>query len=218
LYTEGVTDSTGVSAVVNCLPQSPSLDDDGLVATADEESWLKQVHDADNDRPTPADWLEWLHEVYVARGPLEPSRVESLARDELLRRAQEAAVLVDEDVRSTFPRPTEVTVTAYNEGVRVVVNGEMVSGAGLMSIGRAELLAEVADGAQELVMESDINWRVWPECLQHGAGLHPELDNGQAVWVCRAGRHVVASIGQLAKVGSRSPRAAKRQERARKRR
>lgn len=188
------------------------------MATLDEESWLKKLNDPDTDNPIRPDWLEWLHGIYVTQGPLEPTRVESLANDEVLRRAQQAAALVNEDCRSTFPRPTEITAIVYDERVRIVVNGEIASGAGLMSIGPAELLMEVADAAQDLVMESDAQWRVWPECLQHDVGLHPELDNGQAVWACRAGRHIVAPIGRLANVVPKSPRAAKRQERARRRR
>ena len=183
--------------------------------TGDEQTWLTQLQGADSDTPIPSAWLTWLHEVYTKQGPLEPSTVLTLARDELLRRAQEASVLVAEDARATLTSPTGITATFDHEGVRVVVNSEIASGVGLMCFDPTELLVEVADYAQELIMD---NSRVWPECLQHDAGLHPELDNGEAVWMCRVGRHVVAPIGQLGKTISRSPRAAKRLERARKRR
>ena len=189
------------------------LGDHGAVPTADEQTWLKQLQGADSDTPIAPAWLQWLHEVYTAQGPLEPSTVRSLARAELLRRAQEAAVQVAEDVRATLASPTDITATFDHEGVRVVVNGEIASGVGLMSFDPTELLVEVADYAQELIMDDS---RVWPECVQHDAGLHPELDNGQAAWICRVGRHVVAPIGQLRKSISLSPRAAKRLERAKK--
>jgi PAS domain-containing protein len=196
------------------LARPTVLGDDEAVASADEQTWFSQLSGPDTAE-IQVDWREWLHDIYTNHGPLEPSRVLSLARDELLRRAQEAAVLVADDARATLASPAEITATFDHEGVRVVVNGQIASGVGLMAFSPPELLVEVADYAQEMIMDDS---RVWPECLQHDAGLHPELDRGQAVWMCRVGRHPVAPIGQLRGTIARSPRAAKRRDRSRKRR
>lgn len=187
-------------------------DDDDTVATPEEEAWLEQLRGDDPGTPIRDDWMEWLHEIYTRRGPLARSIAEGLAMGEILRRAQEAAALVAKDVRVTLGSPPDITTIIEAERVRVVVNGETASGAGLMSFRPAELLVEVADTAQEMVMD---DYRVWPECLRHQAGLHAELDHGQAMWVCRSGKHVVAPIGQLVRTVPRSPGAARRQERAR---
>ena len=57
-------------------------------------------------------------------------------------------------------------------------------------------MVEVADAVQ-----SFISWNVgdpvWPRCLVHDFGLHPELLDGIGVWRCRPHDHVVAPIGQL---------------------
>jgi hypothetical protein len=189
--------------------------DDDAVTTGEEGAWLEELRGDDPDMAIGYDWMEWLHEVYMTRGPLAPSIVEALAQEEALKRAQEAAALVAEDVTATLASPIDITATIEAERVRVIVNGEVASGAGLMSFGPSELLVEVADAAQQMIMD---DYRVWPECSQHNAGLHPELDDGQAMWVCRSGRHVIAPIGELDRTVPRSSRAAKRQERARRRR
>ncbi len=58
---------------------------------------------------------------------------------------------------------------------------------------RALTLVWIADAVQSLIASRD---RVmWPVCQQHRVGQHPELRDGIAVWVCRAGNHVVDRIG-----------------------
>lgn len=59
-----------------------------------------------------------------------------------------------------------------------------------------QLLVDVADEVQFLV-SNNVGDSVWPVCRQHNFGLHPELDNGTAAWVCRPRCHVVARIGEL---------------------
>ena len=106
------------------------------------------------------------------------------------------------------------TAGVHFERVRVVVNGEIASGAGLMSFDPTELLVEIADATQEIIMNDCM---VWPECHQHHVGLHPELVDGEAVWLCRVGGHTIAHIGRLGETVPQSAKAAKLLERRNKR-
>ena len=115
---------------------------------------------------------------------------------------------------ATVAQPVEITAGVHFERVRLVVNGEVASGVGLMSFDPSELLVEVADAAQEIIMD---NRMIWPGCPHHNAGLHPELVDGEAVWVCRVGRHTISRIGRLGQTVPSSAKAAKRQERRKKR-
>ncbi|WP_327696969.1 hypothetical protein [Streptomyces sp. NBC_00459] len=70
----------------------------------------------------------------------------------------------------------------------------------------AAALAEVADAAQETIM--DRMWQAWPVCADHGLGMHPRGADGQLAdeepyWWC-AGEasglvpaHVRAAVGAL---------------------
>lgn len=186
------------------------------MSTAEEEErWLQTLSDRDAADPLDPAWRDWLHAVYLDQGPLAMERVLRLAEEALLSRAKEAGTLVATDVTNTTQQTADITAGIHFEAVRVVVNGEVANGVGLMSFDPAELLVEVADAAQEIIM--DDRW-IWPECPQHDAGLHPELVGAEAVWVCRVGRHTVAPIGQLGGAAPRSAKAANRRERKRIRR
>jgi hypothetical protein len=139
-------------------------------------------------------WRDWFHALYLERGPLAPDKVLRMAQSELLSRAREAGTLVASDVGATLPQPADITAGVHFERVRVVVNDEIANGSGIMSFDPTELLVEVADAVQEIIMDDSM---VWPECPQHNAGLHPELVDREAVWVCRAGRHTIGRIGRL---------------------
>ena len=57
-----------------------------------------------------------------------------------------------------------------------------------------DLLAAVADAAQEVILE--LHFVVWPTCPDHNLGLHAAVNHGRAVWTCSAGgTHVRAAIG-----------------------
>jgi hypothetical protein len=158
-------------------------------------------------------WRDWFHALYVERGPLAPDKVLRMAENELLNRAREAGALVAADVSDTLAQPADITAGVHFDRVRVVVNDEIANGAGIMSFDPTDLLVEVADAVQEIIMDDSM---VWPECARHNAGLHPELVDGEAVWVCRAGRHTVGRIGRLGETVPLSKRAAKRLERRKK--
>ncbi|MEX3105590.1 MULTISPECIES: hypothetical protein [unclassified Streptomyces] len=59
-------------------------------------------------------------------------------------------------------------------------------------------VAEVADAAQESVVER--LWEVWPVCDEHRLGMHAreEEEAGRAVWWCSGGGgHVRGVVGEL---------------------
>ena len=198
------------------LAPVPGRDHDLSVPSAeDEERWLQSLIDEEATDPTDPAWRDWLHALFVDRGTLPTDRVLKLAEEALLTRAREAGKLVEADFAGTTKQVADITAGVHYGSARVVVNGEVANGVGIMSFDRTELLVEVADAAQEIIM--DDSW-VWPECPQHNSGLHPELVGGEAVWTCRVGRHTVARIGQLAAVAPRSAKAASRLERRRNRR
>lgn len=80
----------------------------------------------------------------------------------------------------------------------------------------AEVLADMAEAAQETVLEC--LWRVWPECAAHRLGMHAGLEGGRAVWRCAGGpgpaeTDHVEPIGAL--VAAYRPRAERRRQRNR---
>jgi hypothetical protein len=185
------------------------------MVSGEKQKWLDDLTVSEAGSSVDQAWLEWLGQLYDERGALPQVAVEGLAEDARRRRAQAAGALVALDVLHSLAETIEVSTTVDPTPVRLVVNGEWVNGTGVMSFAPDELLVEVAGDIQEVVMDDS---RVWPECPQHGAGLHPERDNGTPSWICRVGNHVVAPIGKLGAAGSRSHRAKKRLERRRDRR
>lgn len=71
----------------------------------------------------------------------------------------------------------------------------MRAGPPLMAIEDENLAVEVADAAQEEIIEA--RWSVWPECPHHPNGLHPQLTEEGGSWICRVGDHRVGEIGKL---------------------
>jgi len=63
----------------------------------------------------------------------------------------------------------------------------------------AEVLAWLAEGVQEELMERDqVSCHVWPTCARHSLGAHPRALDARAVWWCTgAGGHALAPIGAL---------------------
>ena len=184
------------------------------------EAWIDIVLTASDARRADADWLEWLHQVFREQGALDLAKLARVARADQIDRATKACTLAVADVSATTSRiiRAETFVDEWEVGqfvVRLRLDDDVVNGSGLHSIGIEELIVEVADAVQEEVMGQ---CNIWPECPHHDVGLHPQLDDSEAAWVCRVGNHRVALIGQLADVASLSKKAAKRRERRMKRR
>jgi hypothetical protein len=68
----------------------------------------------------------------------------------------------------------------------------------------AEQVAGLAEQVQEWATDVQVDPRrpwEWPKCLEHrrAHGLHAEVRDGAAVWVCEEGDHTVAPVGALAR-------------------
>lgn len=64
----------------------------------------------------------------------------------------------------------------------------------------ADTLAWLATGIQEACLLGPLPEapHYWPLCPRHGAGVHPRVEVGAAVWWCSAGvGHVVALVGEV---------------------
>jgi hypothetical protein len=104
-----------------------------------------------------------------------------------------AVDIVERDVRTSGFRPT-LAVEEDERGVFVWFDGGTYGNVFQRLDDRTEVLAEVAQ-----VIQVDICDQVttWPTCAEHDRGLHAEVVDGEAVWSCHAGPHVVARIGEL---------------------
>jgi hypothetical protein len=166
------------------------------VIPTDEEAWLEERYGEGKSRLR-ADWKDWLHNAYVAHGPLGAEELDDLAAETIKTRGQRACDLVAVDILATLGETVEALISLGQWGTRVVLDGHETSGSGFGSIGEEELGVEAADAVQEDVMDDR---RVWPQCQRHRAGLHPDLIGGRASWVCRVGGHTVAPIGHLGRL------------------
>jgi hypothetical protein len=180
------------------------------MAASEEDAWIDELYPPEPGAFLAPGWREWLHEVFLISGRVELDELETLVRSVTEERAGAACDLVAADAAATLGEAVAISTVTDEWGVRVVVDGQVVSGVPLHSIGEVELIVEVADGAQEEIMD---NWRVWPECPHHDSGLHPELRDHEAVWNCRVGDHLVGRVGDLGKATKLSKGAARRRER-----
>ncbi|MFI6536846.1 hypothetical protein ACIBHY_30650 [Nonomuraea sp. NPDC050547] len=101
---------------------------------------------------------------------------------------------VQRDLDATaVPGRLRVCAPAWGDGWLRVEYGGQASSTGFDPRQSADPLAEVADLAQEIIVE--VLWTSWPLCPVHGFGLHV---NNTPEWVCTgAKRHVVAPVGRL---------------------
>lgn len=142
-----------------------------------------------------ADAQVFLRRLFQERGPVPLEQAQRLGLDHQIELARKAAALVAHDIASTTdiePPPFEYR---HEDGsIRLAFWGQYASSA-ILGLSQAAVTVEVAGFMQDEVME-DLHG-VWPECSEHGNGLHPTLSVDRAEWVCRTGAHAVADIGQL---------------------
>ena len=115
----------------------------------------------------------------------------------LIDRVAETLRTVLPDLATLASPPMDLTVTRIDGSIYIEQSGEINGGDELDDRqGAVQLLADVADAVQ-----SHISWaagdEVWPVCPLHGFGLHPEVVNSSAQWICRPHNHPVARIGHL---------------------
>ncbi len=142
-----------------------------------------------------AEGREMLRQVFDQHGPVSPEQAERIGRERLVALARVAVTLVGYDIAATTDQ--QAPPFDYREeetAIRVACRGQPASTT-LFALTQPEMTVEVAEFMQDEVME-DLH-RAWPECPQHKAGLHPSSEPNEAVWLCRAGGHVVAAVGAL---------------------
>lgn len=155
---------------------------------ADEEhDWLISLGFFDQGTaPMAADRRDWLHRVFVGKGPVSSDDLYLMAALATFEIAEAACERVGRDVLSSTGRSISVKVVDDDGVSRVEIDGDLASGAGVRSVGLEHLTVDVADAVQEHLMEQ--LWRPWPECTRHRRGVHPEMSTGAAIWICRAGK------------------------------
>ncbi|MBM7774276.1 hypothetical protein JOD54_004480 [Actinokineospora baliensis] len=124
----------------------------------------------------------WLEAVFDSHGSAPAWYVEELAGQ---RRRELVAELV--------PVVLDQAESALGHRPEMIVAGNTVGHEQVWAVTREPALVAIADAVQSLIASRDRV--VWPVCPRHLVGQHPELREGLAVWVCRAGDHVVNQIG-----------------------
>lgn len=138
---------------------------------------------------------ELLRQIFGDHGPVSPEHAQRLGREHQMALARVAVGLVGHDIAATTDQ--EAPPFEYREdeeGVWLAYWGQSAT-TPLSALTQPEMTVEVAAFMQDEVM-ADVHG-VWPECPQHRTGLHPSRAAHQAVWLCRADGHILATIGAL---------------------
>lgn len=117
-------------------------------------------------------------------------------RPDDVRRADVALAKVVRDLGQLESPPEGLRIALTDDYVHVATSGDRFTCDIDPELDDARLLVQVADAVQEQVSYG-IGDPVWPVCVAHNFGLHPETRSGRAVWVCRPRHHVVSTIGEL---------------------
>jgi hypothetical protein len=175
----------------------------------DYEAWLRSLDGepdgslSSSDGGTPAaGFSEFAREVFRDRGPISEAAFDQAYNERELLLAQRAVALVEADIERTagFDALTfdvgigplsvdddyELLVVSYRGNFQTPV---------MVSLRHPESTAEVADNMQDHI--ADEIHAAWPVCPTHDRGLYAQADQGDAVWYCRSGGHVVSRIGEL---------------------
>jgi hypothetical protein len=118
-------------------------------------------------------------------------------RPEDVQRAETALAEVQHDIAQLRPTPEGFAVEVIDGLIRVTRGANFVGWIEPESVDDVQLLVDVADAVQDLVSYGEGD-PVWPVCGTHNFGLHPEVHDGVAVWMCRPHDHVVSPVGRLA--------------------
>jgi len=161
-----------------------------------EHDWLIRLGFFDRGTvPIGPDWRDWMHGVFVQNGPVSSDDLHLMAALAISEVAEAACERVSRDVLSSTGSSIIVKIVDSDGVSRVQIDGQLASGTGVRSARLEHLTVDVADAVQEHLIEH--LWRPWPECVRHRHGVHPEVRDGKASWVCRVGDHAVAEIGQF---------------------
>ena len=161
------------------------------------EEWVRPFRDeaaADNDRSDLSTLIDWFRAVFDEAGPVNRDDLERRYEARQLELAGEAVRLVLRDAASTSDFDGDVRVDVEGGAIRISVDGSYTTPS-MMEFERAAAIAEVADYLQEHISEA--LWRAWPVCGSHDLGLRATARDGEPVWWCETGNHVVGAIGGL---------------------
>ena len=178
--------------------------------------WLRSIahYDANDPGLMSRGNRGWLRRFFEAEGPTPAEFAHRAFTTEVMNVAREAATAVVSDIHRTTSEQCNAVVEYDEWGSPRVgfwyadrATGHQCGGfasSPVWEIERADVFAEVADEIQDTLLGVVVggNWKFWPECRRHNAGLHAEARGGRAVWWCRRGDHEVAPIGRL---GEREP-------------
>ena len=121
-------------------------------------------------------------------------------------RADLAGVLTDLDLCEGFSLTVASRAGWYD--VALLEQGAAIGGCSVrQEIPGCERLVIAAEGLQEALAESARAWGEGrPPCRAgHGHPAKPDVDGGQAVWLCPADREVLALIGALGAGSAAAP-------------
>lgn len=142
-----------------------------------------------------AEGMSFLRRVFDGHGPVSRDEAVRIGREHQLALAREAVGLLGHDIAATTElAPPSFEYRDEDGSIRMSVWGRYAR-TPICGLSQAHVAVEVADFVQEEVTE-DLH-AVWPECHHHRVGLHPSRMGDRAVWMCRAGAHVVTDIGKL---------------------
>jgi hypothetical protein len=161
------------------------------------DEWVRPFRDeaaADNERSDLPTLIEWFRAVFDEAGPVSRDDLERRYEVRQLQLARDAVRLVLSDAAATSDFGGDVVVDVEGRAIRISVDGSFTT-ASMMEFERAAAIAEVADYLQEHISEA--LWRAWPVCRSHDLGLRATARDGEPVWWCETGSHVVGTIGGL---------------------
>jgi hypothetical protein len=131
--------------------------------------------------------MEILHRIFRRYGHIGADRLKEILLDAKSRAAR-ALVAVRNDMNPRTQNMAEIAVgldsgfphLMYADGWR---HGDDL----VFDFDDVGTLTKVADIVQEFLMEREHH--VWPLCVIHHVGLHPQIRDSHAVWYCKTGSH-----------------------------
>lgn len=154
-------------------------------------------------RPPPGR-MEFFRETFDANGgPVPLSALKEAWKQREIELAEHAAALVIADLRRTTELNPNIEVRSLDfDGLAVtaVTYDDNFKTPVLFSIRNPEATCEVADNLLDHIMMDLCS--PWPTCPTHGGVVDPRPLNGEAVWFCPRGNHVLSAIGALPKMNS----------------
>ena len=166
------------------------------------EEWLREVSPGsfEGDAVIPDGWRSWLEELYRREGPISGPELEAREREAMRTAAEAALVSVLDDAERVLEHRPVMEVFDDDGSLRInYLTDHAVevgpSGGLLNGPDDVDALVTVADAVFDLLAHELC--AVPFVCPFHSTGLHPQDQNGRAVWWCERGQHTQGEIGKL---------------------